>query len=114
MARGKHATALFEVIHTARRLPKASPSGGIPTPKWWFKSKRKSNDGDAGGGDAKWSIFSSRSEPAPEPPPRIIERIIEKPVFIERPAPPPPMRIEWRRAWRAMRTLIAVSPGIPG
>src|SRR5947209_16340499 len=89
MAKGKHATALFEVIHTSRRPPKASPSGGIPTPKWWFKSKRRSLD----------ALFSSRSEapapPAPvvEPPPRIIERIVEKPVYIERPAPTPTLRI---------------------
>src|SRR5712672_2039464 len=99
MAKGKHATALFEVIHSARRPPKASSSGGIPTPKWWFKSKMRSGDSGGSGGDLGSilpAIFSShsessRSEPSPaiEPPPRIIERIVEKPVYIERPAPPP-------------------------
>jgi hypothetical protein len=75
MAKGKHATALFEVIHAARRPPKASPTGGIPTPKWWFKSRKKSQDD------------SAPAAPAPEP--RIVERIIERPVYIERPAPEP-------------------------
>lgn len=94
MAKGKHATALFEVIHTASRPPKASSTGGIPTPKWWFKSKQR--DRDAGGDtDARWSIFSvfsrsNRCEPVVEPPPRIIERIIERPVYIERLAPAAP------------------------
>ena len=37
MARSKNATALFEVIHTSKKPPKASPSGGIPAPKWWSK-----------------------------------------------------------------------------
>ena len=41
MARGKNATALFEVIHTSKRPPKASPSGGIPAPRWWSKGGGK-------------------------------------------------------------------------
>lgn len=45
MAKGKHATALFEVMSKARlngqKAGTPSPGGGIPTPKWWFKSKSK-------------------------------------------------------------------------
>lgn len=43
MAKGKHATALFEVMSKSRfsggRGESASSGGGIPTPKWWFKSR---------------------------------------------------------------------------
>ena len=39
MARNKNSTALFDVIHSAKRPPKASPSASIPTPKWWGKGK---------------------------------------------------------------------------
>ncbi len=41
MARGKNATALFEVIHTAKKPPKSSTTVSVPTPKWWAKSKTK-------------------------------------------------------------------------
>ena len=41
MARSKNATALFEVIHTAKKPPKPSPTGGaIPAPKWWAKGSK--------------------------------------------------------------------------
>lgn len=47
MAKGKHATALFEVMSKARlsaqKAGTPSSGGGIPTPKWWFKSKSKSD-----------------------------------------------------------------------
>ena len=36
MAKGKHATALFEVIHSGRYPHK---EGSLRTPKWWFKRK---------------------------------------------------------------------------
>jgi hypothetical protein len=39
MARQKNPTALFDVIHSAKKPPKASPSAAIPTPKWWGKNK---------------------------------------------------------------------------
>jgi hypothetical protein len=42
MAKGKHAAALFEVIHSDRRFgKKASPADKLSTPKWWFKGKGK-------------------------------------------------------------------------
>jgi hypothetical protein len=41
MARSKNATALFEVIHTSKKPPKAGPTGGaIPAPKWWAKGSK--------------------------------------------------------------------------
>jgi hypothetical protein len=39
MARQKNPTALFDVIHSAKKPPKASPSASIPTPKWWGKGR---------------------------------------------------------------------------
>ena len=36
MAKSKHSTALFEVIHGARKPDRAAQS--LRTPKWWFKS----------------------------------------------------------------------------
>ena len=40
MAKGKHAAALFEVIHTDRRFGKKTPPArALATPKWWFKGK---------------------------------------------------------------------------
>ncbi len=41
MAKGKQATALFEVIHASKRPPKASPGAEFPTPRWWHKGKRQ-------------------------------------------------------------------------
>ena len=42
MAKGKHATALFEVMNKAKfaggRNGSSASGGGLPTPKWWFKS----------------------------------------------------------------------------
>jgi hypothetical protein len=40
MARNKNSTALFDVIHAAKKPPKASPSASIPTPRWWGKDKK--------------------------------------------------------------------------
>jgi hypothetical protein len=39
MARNKHSTALFEVIHSANRPERIAQS--LRTPKWWFKSGHK-------------------------------------------------------------------------
>jgi hypothetical protein len=77
MARGKNSTALFEVIHTAKRPPKASPSGGgIPAPKWWAKGGKGEPDGPtetpapagaetSGGTRRSWLAAARRSaEPA--------------------------------------------------
>src|SRR5215831_12546738 len=42
MAKGKHATALFEVIHGDRRSERTlAGSGALRTPKWWFKRTPK-------------------------------------------------------------------------
>jgi hypothetical protein len=43
MAKGKHATALFEVIHQDKRFDRASRRGILPTPKWWFKRRPASD-----------------------------------------------------------------------
>jgi hypothetical protein len=73
MAKGKHATALFEVICTGKNPPKSSSTGGIATPKWWFKGRHKPAAAPA----------LSIAEPEPQP------RIIDEPVAFE----PPTMRI---------------------
>src|SRR2546421_3477106 len=39
MAKGKHAAALFEVIHSAK--DRQDKSGALSTPKWWFKNRAK-------------------------------------------------------------------------
>ncbi len=45
MAKGKHAAALFEVIHADRRFGKKTPpSRALSTPKWWFKGKKSASD----------------------------------------------------------------------
>jgi hypothetical protein len=41
MAKGKHAAALFEVIHSGRY---PQNQGSLLTPKWWFKRKGRSED----------------------------------------------------------------------
>jgi hypothetical protein len=90
MAKGKHSTALFEVIHTAKRPPKASPTGGIATPQWWFKSKKRS--GNLAGSPpqssffARWSAAKSESAAKNESP-QISERAVEPPIIIERRLP---------------------------
>ena len=43
MAKGKHATALFEVINQDKRFDRASRRGILPTPKWWFKRRPASD-----------------------------------------------------------------------
>ena len=39
MAKGKHATALFEVIHSKPRSSGNSAKNALLTPKWWFKGR---------------------------------------------------------------------------
>jgi hypothetical protein len=41
MARNKNSTALFDVIHAAKKPPKPSPSASIPTPRWWGKDRKE-------------------------------------------------------------------------
>ena len=43
MAKGKRATALFEVMSKAKSAGggPGRPGGGIPTPKWWFRSTNR-------------------------------------------------------------------------
>jgi hypothetical protein len=40
MAKGKHSTALFEVIHSGKKPDRVAQS--LRTPKWWFKSRHQS------------------------------------------------------------------------
>ena len=68
MARSKNATALFEVIHTAKRPPKASPSGGgIPAPKWWAKGGKSADRPHAAAHDAPAEVDEAGEE-APAAP----------------------------------------------
>jgi hypothetical protein len=47
MAKGKHATALFEVIHTAKRPPQGSPAAKMAAPRSWWKSKGKADQDES-------------------------------------------------------------------
>jgi hypothetical protein len=58
MAKGKHSTALFEVIQADKRFQKKTTrDGALRTPKWWFKSPGW-RPGDSG-------TNSTESDPAP-------------------------------------------------
>jgi len=46
MAKGKHSTALFEVIHSANRPDRVAQS--LRTPKWWFKGRQTPTPAPAG------------------------------------------------------------------
>ncbi len=97
MARSKNATALFEVIHTSKKPPKAGPTGGsIPAPKWWAKGGGASADRPAPPAAAERSPDEEpAARPAAEPARggtrqswlsaarRSVEKPIEKPT--ERP-----------------------------
>jgi hypothetical protein len=69
MAKGKHSTALFEVIHNARRPERAAQS--LRTPKWWFKG-RPEGSGAAEPREATTTVAEPEvvSEPTPPPPAR--------------------------------------------
>lgn len=71
MAKGKHSTALFEVIHNARRPERAAQS--LRTPKWWFKGR------PAGSGTPEPRPAPATTEPAPA----------SEPVAAQAPAPAP-------------------------
>jgi hypothetical protein len=52
MAKNKSSTALFDVIHAAKKPPKSSPSASIPAPRWWGKDKKPLKPVVAAGGKA--------------------------------------------------------------
>jgi hypothetical protein len=83
MAKGKHATALFEVMNKSRlsggRMPSGASEGGFPTPKWWFKSR--------GGGEVKVMPPDEPSAPAP------VVEVAPPPVVEEPPAPRQGLRL---------------------
>jgi hypothetical protein len=66
MARGKNTTALFDVIHAAKKPPKSSPSAAMPTPRWWAKDKMKLTAvvppvGETAGKQGSWLASVKRS-----------------------------------------------------
>ncbi len=68
MAKGKHAAALFEVIHADRRFgKKTEPSRAFLTPKWWFKGKQK----------------TAQAAPSQLPPPPAAAERIDSPAALE-------------------------------
>src|SRR5260221_7813608 len=76
MAKGKHATALFEVMNKTRfagaRTGSTGSGGGIPTPKWWFKSRN--------GGDGKTLLSPDEAPQADvEPAPYVEEALPPRP-----------------------------------
>src|SRR5258705_14000530 len=76
MAKGKHATALFEVMNKTRfaggRTGSTGGGGGIPTPKWGFKSRNR--------GDGK-SLLSPDEAPQAD---------VEAAPYVEKALPPRP------------------------
>jgi hypothetical protein len=59
MAKGKHATALFEVIHASKQFGGKDKSGLLRTPKWWFKGR----PGTAAGADASAAAPKDPNDP---------------------------------------------------
>jgi len=83
MAKGKRGTALFDVIHATKKSPTLVP----PSPKksgGFSLFKLRAKDSESGSGSS-WFSRKEKAEPIVEPPPRIIERIVEKPIYIEKP-----------------------------
>src|SRR5690348_3798237 len=64
MAKGKHAAALFEVIHSGKRPEHAA--GALRTPKWWFKG-RPAQHQSALRMEPEGPVSYSQPEPEPEP-----------------------------------------------
>ena len=62
MAKGKHSTALFEVIHSANRPERVAQS--LRTPKWWFNGRPTSG---ANPGEAPDVAAVEETTPAAEP-----------------------------------------------
>ena len=75
MAKGKHSTALFEVIHSANRPERVAQS--LRTPKWWFKGRQTPPSQGA-------PAESRYSEPDPAPP----APVAAEPVQVSTPPPP--------------------------
>jgi hypothetical protein len=61
MAKGKHSTALFEVIHSTKKPERVAAS--LRTPKWWFKSRHSS----VGGGQTATAPVAQDRESVNEP-----------------------------------------------
>jgi hypothetical protein len=59
MAKGKHAAALFEVIHSGK-----DRSGLLRTPKWWFKGRRQAGASAPAAGSASHRGDAAEHEPA--------------------------------------------------
>jgi len=88
MAKGKHATALFEVMNKSRYSgngrggePAGSSGGGgggggLPTPKWWFKSR------NAGGGNEVRTIAPGAAAPVE---PAVVEEPVAPVTVVEEP-----------------------------
>src|ERR1700722_10760543 len=86
MAKGKRSTALFVVVHAARK-PISDPPGGFAMPKWWGKRSAKSAP------SAPAPSFVAHNPPAPVAP---ISSAPESPIIEETIAAPqiqPSMRI---------------------
>jgi len=66
MAKGKHSTALFEVIHSANRPERVAQS--LRTPKWWFKGRPAGSDTITETHDAP-SFADPEAAPEADPPP---------------------------------------------
>lgn len=106
MAKGKHSTALFEVIHSDKRFKQGHGSEAkeaLRTPKWWFRGREKPEtpteaplaevEGDPTTSATARSMLSRGStataveEPPPAPAPH--NRLTELTAQEEPPAPPP-------------------------
>jgi hypothetical protein len=89
MAKGKHATALFEVMNKTkfssggRSGSSGGSGGGIPTPKWWFKSNN-------GGGDAKGAPVAVET-PQPAEADFETSNYVEEPPVRQAPVVMPPL-----------------------
>lgn len=97
MAKGKHAAALFEVIHSDRRFgKKGSPADKLSTPKWWFKGKGRDRATSAAM-TASGSGVSSAASPAPmQAAPAPIDYMPSVPNDTSRAASPPPPAVDVR------------------
>ncbi|HEY8751392.1 MAG TPA: hypothetical protein VIM11_25655, partial [Tepidisphaeraceae bacterium] len=72
MARGKHSTALFEVIHSANKPDRIAQS--LRTPKWWFKTRPKAVEA------ASASVPEYREQERDDPVQReVVEEIAREP-----------------------------------
>jgi hypothetical protein len=75
MAKGKHSTALFEVIHSAREPGRVAQR--LNTPKWWFKSRHRSGKTTGETETTKRAAAVQHPEPAVEtrrPESRYVEK----------------------------------------